>query len=530
MAFLRDLEDGFVLVMSLLILPVFLAFGLILIDIGRGNNAQSDLQAAADALALAGAAELDGEPGAIADAHAAMEQISNSVSMLLRDASQSPITLDYDESSNTDAFYVAFLSDIPADDTTPIDAAWRTAYSTTEDAEAAYVYVAARSSDLQPVFQRILNLTGDIPIRAVAVATYSRAACQVVPIMICNPFEEEGTEYEVLLDAFNEGRMHGRMIRLIKQMGGGAADPVAPGNWGYLETFGTGADVLRAALAGYNPQCYSGNTVDTKPGATTSVSQGFNTRYDIYSGSYNNTEDEFPPDENISNFSSNTSLDGAWENEVMVTPVDGVAGSFIGEDSNWNLRGECQDVDGNILFRGTNGNPDENITETVTGGTCRVDTDTGTGIETETGTWMPGYWEVKHGDPWDSYLDTSGLSNATIRRQYPDELGVLNSNTLPSRFDIYEHEIDEGLVVDTPENGVGTTGRRELFTAIVNCAANPWTGAGDDIPVLTYATVFTLSPMEGSQDALDFELTDLVGFTGSTALNEKFREDSFLVR
>ncbi|MBT8458716.1 MAG: hypothetical protein KJN60_03500, partial [Boseongicola sp.] len=102
----------------------------------------------------------------------------------------------------------------------------------------------------------------------------------------------------------------------------------------------------------------------------------------------------------------------------------------------------------------------------------------------------------------------------------------------PSRFDIHQYEIAVGLE-DPPTgatSGLGTAGRRELFTAIVNCGSTSWTGAGTDIPVEAYATVFTTSPMEGTQDGLDFEVTDIVGFTGSEALNEKFREESVLVR
>ena len=62
--FWRD-ESGYVLVFSLIALPALLALGLIIVDVGRGNNAHSDLQAAADAVALAGGRELDGGADAI---------------------------------------------------------------------------------------------------------------------------------------------------------------------------------------------------------------------------------------------------------------------------------------------------------------------------------------------------------------------------------------------------------------------------------------------------------------------------------
>ena len=36
-------EKGYVLVFSILVLPVFVGFGLLIIDAGRGNNAHGDL-------------------------------------------------------------------------------------------------------------------------------------------------------------------------------------------------------------------------------------------------------------------------------------------------------------------------------------------------------------------------------------------------------------------------------------------------------------------------------------------------------
>src|SRR5210317_1336438 len=106
---IRD-EKGYAVVLTLLFMPVFIGISLMVIDLGRGNNAHSDLQAAADALALAGAVELDGNAGAIENAKDAMLELTNSVSFLgLDDIS---IDLVYaDEDANE--FNVIFLKDIP---------------------------------------------------------------------------------------------------------------------------------------------------------------------------------------------------------------------------------------------------------------------------------------------------------------------------------------------------------------------------------------------------------------------------------
>ncbi|MFY0692784.1 MAG: hypothetical protein JXR14_12780 [Paracoccaceae bacterium] len=514
----RKEERGFVLLFSIIVLPVFFAFALIIFDIGRGNNAHAELQAAADSLALAGAAELDGEPGAIAAANAAMEELSNSVALLTRDQA-GPEELLYTTGSTTDAFNVVFLSNIPALDTTPIDSAWLTANATSDDADAEFVYVSAQSDDLQPLFAVVLGLTDNVPIGAVAVATRNPdVACKVVPIMICNPFEAEGLD---TLTAMNQGRYHGRMFHLIKQLGGGSADPTAPGNWGYLRTYGTGANVLREAMAGGANECFSGDTVDTEPGAVTSVRQGFNTRYGIYTGPFNGTQSEYPQDENINNFSHQSSGDEAWYNVVM-DPL-AIPGSTLGTDSNWNLRGECQDGSGEPIIADGSSYETMSYAGLSDGNSCSY-TVAGS---TVSGTFVEGYWEAKHGVRWDDSL------SPTVRRTYPNEgdptTPILTSDSLPSRFDIHQYELNAEPPFVTPPSG-SEEGRRELFTAIVNCDTYSWTGAGTDIPVEAYATVFTTSPMEGTQDGLDFELTDIVGFAGSEALNEKFIREAILKR
>src|SRR5207248_8569410 len=60
----------------------------------------------------------------------------------------------------------------------------------------------------------------------------------------------------------------------------------APGNFGYLNTGGgsNGAPGLREALGWNTPpgECVSATGVSTKPGASVSVTDALNTRFDIY--------------------------------------------------------------------------------------------------------------------------------------------------------------------------------------------------------------------------------------------------------
>ncbi len=73
--FCADLR-GIMLPYVALILPAVLGFSLLAVDAARYSSLQTQMQAAADALALAGARELDKETGAQARAISAMANTS----------------------------------------------------------------------------------------------------------------------------------------------------------------------------------------------------------------------------------------------------------------------------------------------------------------------------------------------------------------------------------------------------------------------------------------------------------------------
>ena len=60
-AFWHD-QRGVALILVSIMLPAIIGFSLLVIDMSRANNLHNDLQKAADAFALAAAAELDGSP------------------------------------------------------------------------------------------------------------------------------------------------------------------------------------------------------------------------------------------------------------------------------------------------------------------------------------------------------------------------------------------------------------------------------------------------------------------------------------
>ena len=292
--FLRN-EDGYVALMFAIFIPVFLGMGLIIFDISRGNSARTDLQAAADAMALAAARELDRGPDSIQRALQAVEDLEllNTVGLLTLD---NPVV----ELRSGEGLTVTFLSAIPDSDDDPIDAAWIAANAVTDEdaARARFVHVRAQSDDLRSFFPTPATLQRQtVPIAAEAVATRNIAVCDIPPVFVCNPFEEEG---ENLRERFLAGDLHARMIRLIPSGGNTAF----PGNFGFLRVDRANSSVgtrqLNEYLAGRSAGvCFDDETVDTAPGRRAAVRFGYNVRFDLWAGSFRRAQDTYTPAPNV---------------------------------------------------------------------------------------------------------------------------------------------------------------------------------------------------------------------------------------
>lgn len=300
-----DAVDGYILILTLLFMPVFIGFSLLIVDVARGNNAHSDLQAAADAMALAGALELDQSPGAIANARAAMQTIENSVRMTGPDETFGGQMLKYSDDAGNN-YVVIFLRDIPVNDDLPIDQAYADANATNDDLLAVYVYVRAVSPrDLRTLFFNPATfLQETTPISASAVATASTVICDFPPLYMCNPFEEDPDDaspattedWEThnrrkLTTMYNSGGLHARLIKLHPK----GNNTERPGNFSFLQVPDTNgnssasARTIRDYFAGESaPFCTEAGDVETKPGAAVSIRHGLNTRFDIYQAMYNN--------------------------------------------------------------------------------------------------------------------------------------------------------------------------------------------------------------------------------------------------
>lgn len=530
-------ERGFVLTFALIALPVFIAYALIIIDIGRGNNAQADLQAAADAVALAGAGELDGGVDALERAREAMGNLSNTVSMLGLSESTKHISLVYANEDGNE-FTVVFLSDIPELDSTPIDQSWLNANFTEDPAEAKFVFVQAQSEDLMTaVFNPINLLHETVPIAAQAVAQSHSAACNIPPLYICNPFEyDDDGNYvgDELQERFAAGDLHGRIIKLHPK----GNVTAAPGNFGFLSIDGTSsADAIRDFFAGATvPKCFSSDTVDTKPGAASSIAQGINTRFDIYEGSFsnwnNNTKSfQIAPAANVRK-GIRPDVNGAGTIDDCVAPNP--ASGNVGDD---NINDLASGFNANGVDDEVYGLPDN---ETMSAPGTLV-----AGAAIGSGDWpIETYWLENHG---------SSTVPVDIPNSFEDK-----GAALPSRYDVYKYELDNGLVgdrhpgdgTDASESGlplcaasktakgivpIAEPDRRLMVAAIIDCKSQEDEGGGTNTyRVNSFAQIFMVRPMvstaPSADPTIDVEIVDITGYGGNGTLEEFVRVEVELVR
>ena len=295
-------HHGYVIALTLIAMPLLLGFSLLVIDVGRSSNLHTDLQSAVDAMALAGARELDGRDNAIDRADAAIEKIANSAAFSGGGTGMSLgsyITVSYDAGNDAGStVIVKYLKSIPAQDDDEIDLDTMEAENSNE---AAYAWVVTKEQAMQTIFPLPIGFTRDtVNVSADAVAVYRASACDVTPMFICNPFEPVGNTSETasedaaeaLHTNFAAGNLYGVQIELHST----AASNPGPGNFGFLRTsLGNGASVLAEALATGNPgTCYTQDSLDTETGAKAGpVEDGVNTRFGYYSSSFNKVKGDY---------------------------------------------------------------------------------------------------------------------------------------------------------------------------------------------------------------------------------------------
>lgn len=307
--FLRD-QGGSIVVYTGAFMSIGIGGAALSIDIGRIVLLKTQLQNRADAGALAGAAQLDAQPNAIARATDVMFD------------SMTAFTTAAADQGELATWYVEFFEPA-ADHITRGDI-------TTSDVAARFALVAMDRRTLSFFYAPALNImTGQsvssfTVLEAYAVAMSDPFICKTLPLMICNPLEDNDPNTE---DAIPDNSYAGRSIVLKQGLQGGGT--WVAGNFGLLDLptdasySAGGAQAVGAALAAENPSGCYGFDIVTAPGSmTVTVSNAINTRFGMPT-----TDSTIIPAPNVMNYPKDIQLQ--WNIDNSVPGIDSILGDAV---------------------------------------------------------------------------------------------------------------------------------------------------------------------------------------------------------
>ncbi|QKC98664.1 pilus assembly protein TadG-related protein [Mesorhizobium sp. NZP2298] len=487
-AFWRD-QRGIALILVSITLPAIIGFSLLAIDMSRVNNLHNDLQKGADALALAGAAELDGTSDAITRADRALATlVANKYTF---STSGPPQTLAAAGVTRR------YLKSLPTSDNLPIAAANVITDEVTDAPLARYVEIKVTPVGFAAIFPASY-LTGNsasngFNVGATAVAGFTSSVCDYTPVFMCNPYEDTSITGGVTLEQAAQSRQYRR--RQIILRGDGS---YAPGNFAFLSSpFGNGANELEKMLADSKPQnCYSRDGVNTEPGQNAGpVENGINSRFGINSSSYSDG-----PAVNVRKGAQN------WDQYVTSNKVnyetDATKGVGLERDS-------CQIAGNCTLMGGRMGAGDWNFAR---------------------------YWSVNHpGRAVPAALSGTGADLPTRYEVYRYEI---DPDGNPLTNDSIVGDAAVGGEKGTPPVAAGTpittVDRRLLYGAILDCNALQasgvnFKGRATGIPVRRFGSFFVTEPIKDGKN-IYVELVDITGKGGRGTLDNFLRDEAQLYR
>jgi Flp pilus assembly protein TadG len=448
--------DGAVLPYVAIMLIAIFGLSALAVDASRLMSLQTQLQGGADALALAGAAELDRRPDSIIRAEAA-----------IRNLLANPVT-GAGVGQTAQVSSIEFLRSLPPQDDLPIT----TVNVTNDPTLAAYVQVTVKPIAMQPVFPVSLSSSGSsIAVQAQAVAGYDQIVCDAAPVFVCNPFENSGMTYyqatQALIAADHNPAADNRLIRLSRsQVKNGG---LSAGDFGYLNpatgylpvgACGPGGNngVPQALAATRVQACFRLSRISPLASNDQSAMDGLNTRFDIYANGFN-TCHLYPSDLNVrKGFTALNNVD--WCNNAVPAgpqwPMPVPAATALPVDQN--MIGSATAFDPNVSLG--------------------------------SGTWnCAAYWSTAHAFGPGKEFPPSGCSEAaSISRYqvYQYELNFLNDRSIGAEYG--------GPQCVRP----GIAGRRTITAAIVNCGSSPVPVLSDaqNIPVAAFGRFFLVLPAE----------------------------------
>lgn len=460
-------QRGIALILVSVMLPAIIGFALLTIDMSRANNLHNDLQKGADAFAIAGAAELDGNPDAIIRSDRA---IANLVDNTYKFSNAGPMP------TLTNAGITRrYLRSLPPNDTDAIRVQDVITDEVDDAGEAEFVEVTVNPTGFSAIFPASF-LTGSTAdnsfnVGATSVAGFAGVVvCDMTPLFICNPFPGQN-----LQDVANNQNFYRKGIKLV--MG---STSWGPGNMGFLRpavSHGYGEGDLADDIAHVDfPECVNSRGIYTQTGNLTEKAKAaFNTRFDIYGPHFSKTDASVPPAPNI-----RKGFDFAPKGKKPGTdPCDKIPGTDLTK-----FHSLTQDT-AYPLFDGRIGN---------------------------------GLWD------YEGYVATNYPNGELDNFDHEDGSAYTNANP-PSRYDLYKYEIDNDLV-DTLSVGQETgeplchaspstdPDRRLIYAAIVDCDLfqSELNGQSGSLTAMGFASFFLTEPVTG--DDVLAEIVDIDGNKG----------------
>jgi Putative Flp pilus-assembly TadE/G-like len=478
---------GIILPYVTVMLVVIVGVSVLALDGSRYLSLQTQLQNGADALALAGAAELDRTPTAIERANKAIGFRCEANSSTCQ-----PIAGGHGLVSNWSLFGsgpdrnvrvagIRFLRSLPVHDSDPI----LPGNVTSDPTQAAFVEVTVKPIGLPTILPAsIFGGSNLLSVGALAVAGFDQVVCDFTPVFICNPFETPGMTYQqattALINASHDPAAQRRLIRLAGTQENSGA--FGRGDVGYLApTTGslptnfcgpiTGGGIGQAMAASRPPTCLRLSGVDLQPGNDQAAMDGLNTRFDIYASAFESCKDNYVADVNV--------------RKGYVTLGNANWCDAKPSGSNWPVAdayAAALPVDKNMLTANQNEEDDETD---ETPGQVRV---LNTAVPIGNGIWdCAGYWRVAHSAGPGRDLAPPGCTEAATI----------------SRYSVYQYEFDyisdrsPALEIGAPQcNPLGIKYRRILNAAIINCGSSPVSVRRNarDIPVAGFGKFFLTLP------------------------------------
>lgn len=458
-------RDSSAAVASTYALAMFVLVGMagVAWDWTRMTALDSELQNAADQAALAAATQLDGTAGSIDRATQAASGLVENNSGMANDNGGTLLTVGgltffdgYDQIS--DSFGAV----------------------TTEDADARVVTVAIAPREAFFSMTPVVGFFRSGPIGASATASLGSAICNTPPVMMCNPLEDEGQD-------FDPSAYIGHGLRLISD------DNSTPGNFGFLANgIGTGAAELAAAL-GHDlvpGNCVATDGVTTEPGLKDVVFNALNTRFDIDINGENTCPDG----------SGNCTAAPMSRKDLVKTNLSQTSQCSIGNGNNWQQPPAAGRYAPTVPALLT---PTERSAVTVMGyprDLCHAWSEAGSCASDDFGVVGTGEWDR------DAFFQANyGWDRATW-----EDVPELSSS--PTRFEVYEWETARYLAgtmtaaqISKSVGGQsssaapvcrnqGDASRRKITAAVINCRAEGVSGRSVDVRVSAWVELFLVEP------------------------------------